>query len=116
MLYDALTNPPKPPRMKRIMPSAAPLNVGSFHGSALTVPMKPRFPCLIAKSSNEAKIANAVMNDGIATPYVVTVCSIFQTDEIPGSMNSWWMPTGVESRMSITNVRRVSASLKTFPP
>src|ERR1700730_5707958 len=114
--YDALTMPPKPPNTKRIMPSAGPLNAGSAHGSERTVPKNPRTPLRCAASSNAAKIENAVMIEGITTPYVVMVCSHFQPAEMPGSRNSWWMPTGVESSTSMMKTRRVRASLNTLPP
>src|SRR5579864_9120943 len=88
MLYDALTMPPKPPKMNNIIPSAGPENAGSLHGRPRMVAMKPLVPLRCAASSNAANIENAVMIDGMTTPYVVIVWSHFQPAEIPGSMNS----------------------------
>ena len=68
MLYDALTMPPKPPGMKSSIASAAPANTGSRHGNQRIVLKKPRTPARRAASSNVAKIANAVMKDGMTTP------------------------------------------------
>ena len=51
----------------------------------------------------------------MTTPYVVIVCTHFQSEEIPGSMNSWCKPTGVDSKSSKMNVSLVNESLNTVP-
>ncbi len=79
--------PPKPPGMKSSIASAAPANTGSRQGKKRTVFAKPRTPARRAASSKVAKMANAVMNDGMTTPYVNNMCSHFQPAEIPGSTN-----------------------------
>ena len=71
---------PKPPKMKRIIPRAAPVKTGSRQGSHVTVCRNPRLPARRAAISNDAKTANAVMSAGTATPNVSTMWIHFQPE------------------------------------
>ncbi len=61
-------------------------------------------------------MVNAVMKLGSRIAYVFSVCASFQLPEMPGSMNWWCRPTGVENRMNSTNTTRASGSLNSLPP
>ena len=59
---------------------------------------------------------NAVTKLGNRIPNVSRVWSSFQDAGIPGSMNWWWKPTGVDRMMNRTKTSRASGSLNSFPP
>ena len=70
MPYEALTSPPKPPKMNRIMPQRGSRRRPDRPTAAQRIvpDESASCPACVRAISNDAKIANAVMNDGIATP------------------------------------------------
>ncbi len=53
---------------------------------------------------------------GIPTNMVRSEWIIFQAAGIPGSVNWWWKPTGIEKSRNIRKARRVSESDTSLPP
>src|SRR5699024_10983303 len=66
--------------------------------------------------SNVANKENAVISEGTTTNIVKTTCKYFQKGSIPGSVNWWWNPTGIEKNKSKINDNLAKASEKIFPP
>src|SRR5690606_8159372 len=98
----ALMLPPAPPGMKNAMVIKMEVKRTSFHGNFLNQPNRPVAPFLRPEISKFANIVKAVMSDGIMTMNVSTTCRNFQKFEMPGSVNWWWKPTGIENRMNNT--------------
>src|SRR5690625_3985343 len=88
----------------------------SFQGNFLTQPNTPSAPSSRPLASKVANIENAVISDGITTKNVRTTCKYFQNGSIPGSVNWWWNPTGIENNNSKINVKRANESENIFAP
>src|SRR5690625_4828376 len=108
--------PPAPPGIKSNIPKKGAKKRTSFHGIFLTQPKTPLAPNSRPLASNVAKSEKAVINDGITTKNVKTTCKYFQKGSIPGSVNWWWNPTGIEKNNNNTNDNLANESEKIFPP
>ena len=53
---------------------------------------------------------------GKNTAKVNTVCTSFHPSWMPGSVNWWWKPVGVEKSTNSTNATRAIGSLNSLPP
>src|SRR5690625_2037236 len=116
MSFDALIIPPAPPGIKKSIPINGAKNRTSFQGNFLTHPKTPFAPSSRPLASNVANIEKAVINDGMTTKNVNTTCKYFQNGSIPGSVNWWWNPTGIENSNNKIKDKRASESENTFPP
>src|SRR5699024_1894712 len=101
--------------MKKTIPINGARKRTSFQGIFLNQPKRPFAPNSRPRISNVANIENAVIIDGITTNNVKTTCKYFQNGSIPGSVNWWWNPTGIENNNSKINVKRANESEKIFP-
>src|SRR5690625_2659306 len=88
----------------------------SFQGIFLTQPKRPFAPSSRPRASNVANIENAVIIDGITTIIVKITWMNFQNGSIPGSVNWWWNPTGIEKNNSKINDNLANASENIFAP
>ena len=99
-----------------IMLSSTDATRGLFHGSFQIQSNHPVAPRMRPATSSEAVTVNAVTKLGNRMAKVAMVCAIFQPAAIPGSMNWWWKPTGVDRMMNSANTIRASGSLNNLPP
>src|SRR5690625_784862 len=113
---DALIIPPAPPGMKNNIPINGAKKRTSFQGIFLIQPNTPFAPSSRPRASNVANIENAVIIDGITTIIVKITWINFQNGSMPGSVNWWWNPTGIEKNKSKINVNLANESEKIFPP
>src|SRR3954453_22842415 len=95
--------PPAPAGIKLAIPINGTVKRASFHGSTLNQPKRPVAPLERPYLSNVANKENAVINDGIITINVKITWKNFQAGSIPGSVNWWWKPTGMEKRSNKIN-------------
>src|SRR3990172_2243748 len=87
MQYEVLMAPPNPPTANSSMLSSTDDTRGSPQGSLPSKLNRPVAPRLRPAISSEATIVNAVTKLGNRMPRVLNVCTSFQPDEMPGSMN-----------------------------
>ena len=85
-------------------------------GRFLNQPNKPVAPFERPYLSNVANKENAVIKDGMTTKNVKTTCKNFHAGSIPGSINWWWNPTGIENNKNKINDNLAKESEKIFPP
>src|SRR5690625_4357763 len=102
--------------MKNTIPTKGAKKRASFQGIFLNQPNNPFAPNSRPRASNVANIENAVINEGTTTTIVRTTCKYFQNGSIPGSVNWWWNPTGIENNSNNTNDNLANESEKIFPP
>src|SRR5690625_992933 len=88
----------------------------SPHGIFFNQPNIPFAPNSRPLVSKVAKSEKAVINEGTTTNIVKTTCKYFQNGSIPGSVNWWWNPTGIEKNSNNTNDNLANESEKIFPP
>src|SRR5216117_2212960 len=111
-----LIAPPMPPTPNNNIDSATLENSGSFHGKCGSQSSSPVAPLARPATSIDAVTVNAVTKLANRIPNVSTVWNSFHEAGMPGSMNWWWKPTGVERTTNHTNTSRASGSLNSFPP
>src|SRR5690606_41113708 len=98
--------------MKNNIPTNGAKKRASPQGIFLSQPKRPFAPRSLPVASKVANIGNAVINDGTTTTIVKITCKYFQNGSIPGSVNWWWNPTGIEKIKNNANANLASESEK----
>src|SRR5262249_13971575 len=89
---------------------------GSLQGSFLNHTTSPRPPRARAPLSREATTLKNVSRLGKNTAKVRKACASFQPCPIPGSVNWWCRPTGVDRSKKSRTEARAMGSLNRRPP
>src|SRR5262249_20723159 len=105
-----------PPKANSSIASTCAVRDGSLQGSLANQASNPRPPRARAPLSREATTLKNVSRLGKKTANVKKACVSFQPCPMPGSVNWWCRPTGVDRSRNRMNDPRAMGSLNSLPP